>query len=320
MAKLFIGMPVYNGDRFIEEAIESVLTQTYQDWELHISDNNSTDKTTEICKKFALKDDRITYVKQDENIGAVNNFLFLLDCCEYDHFMWFSADDRLDKKFIERCLLPLTANPNIRLSFCNINNIDTFGRVISHFPSFSRFVNNDKPGQIASYILDPEISGKANLIHGIYRILGHKESMKTFFRKGVNTWGVDFAFVLGVLLFPGELHIDESCLFFKRIANPSDKNLYRRKLKTEFPHLNGIPLNQEDFLPYFKLLVEVSSDSPHASLVSSLINFRTAFSNDMVGYTNKLNIDREQSLHSFGIKKLATTLAGEIRNKFVRKI
>jgi len=72
--KLSIGMPVYNGELFIERAIESILAQTFTDFELIISDNASTDSTQEICQNFSKKDDRIRIFKQEKNIGVHRNF------------------------------------------------------------------------------------------------------------------------------------------------------------------------------------------------------------------------------------------------------
>ena len=66
--KVRIGMPVYNGEKFIREAIDSLLAQTFSDFELIISDNCSTDKTQEICKEYASKDPRVKYLRQIENI------------------------------------------------------------------------------------------------------------------------------------------------------------------------------------------------------------------------------------------------------------
>ena len=73
--KVSIGMPVFNGESFIENAINSILSQTFKDFELVISDNNSDDKTEEICKQFLLQDERVKYIKHEKS-GAMNNFMF----------------------------------------------------------------------------------------------------------------------------------------------------------------------------------------------------------------------------------------------------
>jgi len=88
-----IGMPVYNGEPFIREALDSLLAQTFTDFELIISDNASTDGTEAICREYAAKDDRIRYVRQPENRGALANFQFVLDEAAGEYFMWAAADD-----------------------------------------------------------------------------------------------------------------------------------------------------------------------------------------------------------------------------------
>lgn len=74
-----IGMPVYNGEKFIREALDSLLAQTYTDFELIISDNASTDDTEAICQEYTAKDTRVRYVRQAENKGPAANFQFVLD-------------------------------------------------------------------------------------------------------------------------------------------------------------------------------------------------------------------------------------------------
>lgn len=91
--KISIGMPVYNGQKFICEAIDSLIAQSYTDFELIISDNASTDLTEVICREYAASDTRIRYIRQTENRGAVANFQFVLDKADGKYFKWLAADD-----------------------------------------------------------------------------------------------------------------------------------------------------------------------------------------------------------------------------------
>lgn len=91
--RVTIGMPVFNGASFIQEALDSLLAQTFTDFELIISDNASTDGTQSICRKYAAQDGRIRYVRQVENRGATSNFKFLLDEAAGEYFMWAASDD-----------------------------------------------------------------------------------------------------------------------------------------------------------------------------------------------------------------------------------
>ena len=102
--KVSIGMPVYNGEKYIREALNSLLTQTYTDFELIISDNASTDKTEEICKEYAGRDIRIKYFRQPHNKGAFFNFNFVLKQSRGEYFMWAAHDDTRDPLFIEKIM------------------------------------------------------------------------------------------------------------------------------------------------------------------------------------------------------------------------
>lgn len=96
-----IGMPVYNGEKFIRAAIQSLLHQTYSNFELIISDNASTDLTEVICREYALKDKRIKYVRQPKNLGPGHNFKFVFDEACGEYFMWAACDDVFSKNFVE---------------------------------------------------------------------------------------------------------------------------------------------------------------------------------------------------------------------------
>jgi glycosyltransferase involved in cell wall biosynthesis len=98
--KVSIGMPVYNGEKYIREALDSLLAQTFTDFELIISDNASTDRTEAICLEYAKNDSRIRYVRQDENKGMDANSKFVLDEARGEYFMWAAHDDVRSPDFI----------------------------------------------------------------------------------------------------------------------------------------------------------------------------------------------------------------------------
>ena len=99
--KVTIGMPAYNGAKTIEKAINSLLAQTFKDFELIISDNASDDETENICRRYALKDSRIHYLRQNKNIGAHANFNFLISKATEKYFMWAADDDWRSPEFLE---------------------------------------------------------------------------------------------------------------------------------------------------------------------------------------------------------------------------
>src|SRR5690242_6344650 len=98
--KVSIGLPVYNGERFLAEAIDSVLAQTFTDFELIISDNASTDRTPEICKAYAEKDSRIRYYRNEENQGASWNFNRVFELSRGMCFQWLAHDDYIAPGFL----------------------------------------------------------------------------------------------------------------------------------------------------------------------------------------------------------------------------
>jgi glycosyltransferase involved in cell wall biosynthesis len=107
-----IGMPVYNGARYLEEAIASLQAQTEDDFILHISDNCSDDATPEICTRLAAEDPRIRYERQERNLGAVGNFQYLLRAAGTPFFMWAAHDDLWDPDFVNEALGLLRRSPD----------------------------------------------------------------------------------------------------------------------------------------------------------------------------------------------------------------
>ena len=97
---IFIGMPVYNSEKTIRATLESIIAQDYNDWQLLISDNYSLDKTREICEEFVLRDKRVTFIQQNLNIGAWNNFIYVLQNSRGPYFKFQAADDVLSVNYL----------------------------------------------------------------------------------------------------------------------------------------------------------------------------------------------------------------------------
>ncbi len=101
VVKASIGMPVYNGGRYVQRALDSLLAQTFRDFELIISDNASTDDTKEICEEYERTDPRIRYIRQNKNLGPIRNFDFVLNQAKGEYFMWAAHDDMWDSRFLD---------------------------------------------------------------------------------------------------------------------------------------------------------------------------------------------------------------------------
>lgn len=111
-----VGMPVYNGERTIRQALQSILAQSHANLELFISDNASTDRTGEICEEFAKHDARIRYHRQERNLGGAANFKYVLDQASGSYFMWAGADDIRSPDFVACNLAFLEQHPDFVLS------------------------------------------------------------------------------------------------------------------------------------------------------------------------------------------------------------
>lgn len=114
-----IGLPVYNGESYLREALDSLLAQDYQNFELIISDNGSTDATSAICQEYALRDERISYYRSEQNQGASWNFNHVLQLSKGEFFMWAAHDDVWRQDFIEKCLQELLKEPQAVLCYCH---------------------------------------------------------------------------------------------------------------------------------------------------------------------------------------------------------
>lgn len=126
--KVSIGLPVYNGQEYLQGAIESILQQTFEDFELVISDNCSTDSTPEICREFADVDSRIRFVRQPENLGAIGNFNALVHLARGQYFKWAAHDDLMEPSFVERCVSTLDNDQSLAWCHSKSDMIDAQGR------------------------------------------------------------------------------------------------------------------------------------------------------------------------------------------------
>jgi glycosyltransferase involved in cell wall biosynthesis len=120
-------MPLYNAQKFVVGTIDSVLTQTFHDFELVISDNGSTDRTEQICREYARRDSRIRYYRNDVNRGAAWNHNRVLELARGEYFKWNSYDDRLAPEFLEKCVAVLDATPEAVLAFSKFVDVDANG-------------------------------------------------------------------------------------------------------------------------------------------------------------------------------------------------
>ncbi|MHC4337046.1 MAG: glycosyltransferase family 2 protein [Planctomycetota bacterium] len=127
-----VGMPVFNGERHIREAIDSILNQTYENFEFIISDNASTDGTEEICRGYAAKDARISYYRNKENLGLARNYNRVFELSKAEYFKWAAHDDLCAPEYIERCVEVLDHMPLVVLCYTQTILVDKHGEYLQH--------------------------------------------------------------------------------------------------------------------------------------------------------------------------------------------
>ncbi len=125
-----IGLPVYNGENFVAEAIQCVLDQTFSDWELVICDNASTDGTVEICRQFAERDSRIRVHQNPRNMGVCFNYSEVFRLSRGQYFKWMAHDDLFTPRFIEACVEELENDQGVVLAFTKMCYVDASGQVL----------------------------------------------------------------------------------------------------------------------------------------------------------------------------------------------
>jgi glycosyltransferase involved in cell wall biosynthesis len=122
--RVSIGMPVYNGENYLEETLNSIVAQTFEDFELIISDNASTDRTEEICKAYAAEDRRIRYYRNEQNLGPARNYNRVFELAKGEYFKWTAHDDLLAPEYLERCVEVLDRNPALVLCYSRVIFVD----------------------------------------------------------------------------------------------------------------------------------------------------------------------------------------------------
>lgn len=221
---LTIGLPVCNGEAYVAEALKDIVEQTFGDFDLVISDNDSTDGTGEICREFAARDPRIRYHRNPRNLGIGPNFNRVFELCQTRYFKWICHDDRHAATFLERCIDVLEQDPQVVVSFTGVGLIGQYGEPLRWDRTRRSYL--DSRG-VPVYAMEPPHIGEGPTPQHRFRdILHHMSACNPFYgvfradalrkiawRK--NYFGHDKVVLAEVLLLGRLNQIDET-LFFKR--------------------------------------------------------------------------------------------------------
>jgi glycosyltransferase involved in cell wall biosynthesis len=222
--RISIGLPVYNGEKFLEQTLDSILAQTFEDYELVISDNASTDRTEEICRTYANQDKRISYYRNPENRGAAWNYNRVFALSSGKYFKWAAHDDICAPRLLERCIEVFDNNPSsVVLCYPRSSMIDENGSVLwEHWLDLN--IEEDKPHQRLSHLIR-NLDGLPNPIFGLIR---SSSLSKT---RGHGTYlSADYV-LLAELALLGEFREVPEFLFYNRLhkgssreANPKERD------------------------------------------------------------------------------------------------
>jgi glycosyltransferase involved in cell wall biosynthesis len=165
--RVSIGLPVYNGERFLEASLNSILSQTYDDFEIIISDNASTDRTPEICREYASRDSRIRYSQNKRNLGAAPNFNLTFKLSSGEFFKWAAHDDLIAPEFLEKCLDSLESEPDAVSCQSFTEFIDAEDNSIGEYKNRLTGSDSSRPSErFAAAVLLPHACSE---FHGLIR-------------------------------------------------------------------------------------------------------------------------------------------------------
>ena len=222
-----VGIPVFNGEKYIRKAIDSILAQTFSNFNCIISDNGSTDRTEVICKEYEKKDKRITYVKHEKNFGPDFNFRFVLSKAKSKYFVWLAYDDYWESTFLEKNTTILEKNHNVVGS---IGVVKFFGVKDFHIKKNLTFkiknlVKRGSNKEHEKYIHVRPVSGtyekkvstylrfdQASFVYGLFRTEKLQNRMVS-----VNQLGWDLLLILNILK-DGDLYVVDKILLYRFVS------------------------------------------------------------------------------------------------------
>lgn len=209
VSSVSIGLPVYNGEAYLEKSIQSLLAQTRDDVELILSDNHSSDRTPEICEFFAKADRRVRYVRNPRNLGAAENYNRVFRESSGRFFKWAAHDDLCAPEFLARCVAVLEADPTVVLCYPRTAFIDGQGRAMGVYEEADDFTNDRPSARLETWLFGR--SGPwCNAVFGVVRsdVLRRTPLIGKYISSDV--------ILLGELLMRGRVVQVPDVLFYRR--------------------------------------------------------------------------------------------------------
>lgn len=249
MPRLTIGLISYNGADKISRSIDSLLGQSYQDLELLIFDNASTDGTSDICAAYAAKDPRVRHVRHPETVSQSANFRGVLMAAETELFMWATDDDIWGSDFAKNCIAELDAHPNAVAACTKVRFRKADGEEYAARGTFT--ITGTPEERVRTYFSNPRDRAR---LFGVYRTAGLKKA----YPADVSVFGYDWL-VVGLSMLEGD-HIEAAGTELIRTANPPGK--YFEKFTRHFVREKGLFGRLSYVLPLLPLSREIKRYLP----------------------------------------------------------
>jgi glycosyltransferase involved in cell wall biosynthesis len=215
-----IGLPVYNGERYLREALDALRAQTFTDFELVICDNASTDGTPEISQAYAAQDQRIRYIRNDVNLGASRNFNRAFELSSGEYFRWATHDDLCAPEYLERCVDALDGDPSLVLCHSATREIDEDGTVTRDYATKPGLGSPKPHERLYECICVPH---PQVLVFGLIR---RAELARTHL---IGSYSSSDRVLLGELALVGRLHQVPEPLFSRRDHPQQSYKAYRTR-------------------------------------------------------------------------------------------
>jgi glycosyltransferase involved in cell wall biosynthesis len=225
--RVTFGVPVYNGAKHIRSALDSLLAQTYTDFEIVISDNASADDTPKICLEYVERDKRVSFQRNARNLGMIRNFRQVFELSRGSHFAWASDHDLWHPRWLETMMKVLDENPDVILAYSRSVGMDDGGNELFKEPRTFDTSGMSKNQRVRAACT--QMVGAGNIAYGLMR-------SNAFAKTSVYpSW-----------LMPDRLLFMEMSLHgqYKQV----DEYLWKRRYPDGIPNLRGVPEDYESII------------------------------------------------------------------------